>query len=56
MAEVRVHLPKPEVRGVGHIRYRCAACGVLMEPEDAVMIADRSYHPEHVPEEPADAR
>ena len=32
-----VNLPKPEVRGVGHVWYRCAECAELMEPEDAVV-------------------
>lgn len=43
-------LPKPELRGVGKILYRCASCGEMMEPEQAVLVADLSYHPEHVPE------
>lgn len=43
-------LPKPEIRGVGHVLYRCAACGEMMEPEQAVLVADLSYHPEHIPE------
>ena len=50
MTDVRVELPKPEIRGVGHILYRCAACGDLMEPELAVIVQDRSYHPDHSPE------
>ena len=45
-----VHLPKPEVRGVGHVLYRCADCGELMEPDGAVIVENRSYHPDHVPE------
>jgi hypothetical protein len=44
-------LPKPELRGVGHIRYRCADCGQLMEPEDAVIVQGQSYHVHHQPEE-----
>jgi hypothetical protein len=43
-------LPKPEVRGTGKVMYRCAACGELMEPEQAVIVADLSYHPDHTPE------
>ena len=43
-------LPKPEIRGVGHVQYRCATCGELMEPTDAVIVANLSYHPNHVPE------
>ena len=43
-------LPKPELRGVGKVQYRCAFCGELMEPEEAVMVADLSYHSDHVPE------
>jgi hypothetical protein len=45
-------LPKPEIHGEGHILYRCASCGELMEPTEAVIIADLSYHPEHAPEKP----
>ena len=44
-----VNLPKAEIRGVGHVWYRCADCGSLMEPEDAVVIEGKSYHPEHAP-------
>ena len=43
-------LPKPEVRGVGHVLYRCATCGEQMEPEDSVIVNDLSYHPDHAPE------
>lgn len=50
MAEIRVNLPKPELRGVGHVLYRCAHCRELMEPERAVIIAGHSYHPDHAPE------
>jgi DNA-directed RNA polymerase subunit RPC12/RpoP len=42
--------PKPEVRGVGKVLYRCADCGEQMEPEAAVIVAGNSYHPEHTPE------
>ena len=52
MTDIRVQLPKPEIKGVGHVRYRCASCGELMEPRDAVIVADRSYHPSHAPEDP----
>lgn len=52
MTDARVNLPRPEIKGVGHVRYRCAACGELMEPEDAVIVADRPYHPAHQPETP----
>ena len=48
-----VNLPKPEIRGVGHVWYRCAECAELMEPEDAVVIEGKSYHPEHAPTEVA---
>lgn len=43
-------LPKPEVRGVGAVLYRCADCGELLPPEAAVVIDGRSYHPDHAPE------
>lgn len=43
-------LPKPEIRGVGHVLYRCAECGELMEPTDAVICDGRSYHPDHAPD------
>ena len=43
-------LPKPEIRGEGHVLYRCTSCGELMEPTDAVIVAGRSYHPDHQPE------
>lgn len=43
-------LPKPEIRGIGRVQYRCADCGELMEPEAAVIVHDRSYHTEHAPE------
>lgn len=56
MADVRVALPKPEIKGIGHVLYRCAGCGELMEPTDAVIVADRSYHPAHLPENDTDAR
>jgi len=45
-------LPKPEVKGVGRVLYRCAACGEMMEPEASVIVANLSYHPEHTPENP----
>lgn len=50
------NVAKPEVKGVGEIRYRCAACGELMPPDDAVIVADQSYHPDHQPEEPENGR
>lgn len=43
-------LPKPKISGIGHVRYRCASCGALMEPEHAVFVGDRTYHPDHLPE------
>lgn len=49
-------LPKPEIRGTGHVRYRCAACDELMEPEEAVLVEGRSYHPHHAPQETDDGR
>ncbi len=51
MTNVRLALPKPEVRGVGHVLYRCAGCGETSEPETQVVIDGRSYHPEHTPKE-----
>lgn len=45
-------LPKPEIRGVGHVQYRCSFCEELMEPEDAVLVNGLAYHPDHKPEEP----
>ena len=56
MTDVRVDLPKPEIRGEGRVLYRCASCGEQMEPEDAVIRNDRSYHPEHAPREDPDGR
>lgn len=50
MAEAKALLPKPEIRGFGHVLYRCADCGELMEPDAAVVVENRSYHPDHVPE------
>jgi len=47
-------LPKPEIRGEGHVQYRCADCGELMEPEAAVIANDQSYHPEHAPKKGID--
>lgn len=44
-------IPRPEVRGVGHVTYRCDACGELVEPEAAVIRAGKSYHVEHTPED-----
>ena len=49
-------LPKPELRGVGHVLYRCAKCGELMEPAAAVIRDRKSYHIEHAPEEVTDGR
>ena len=49
-------LPKPEIRGEGRVRYRCADCDELMEPEDAVLVEGRSYHPDHAPQEIVDGR
>ena len=49
-------VPKPEVRGAGRVMYRCAACGELIEPEAAAIVADKSYHPEHAPETSTDGR
>lgn len=43
-------LPKPEIRGVGQVLYRCADCGEQMPPEAAVIVDGRSYHPDHAPE------
>ena len=53
MANVTV-LPKPEVNGVGLVRYRCSLCDELMDPADAVIVEDCSYHPEHAPKEDDD--
>lgn len=52
----KLELPKPEIRGVGHVLYRCASCNELMEPEESVVVADHSYHPDHTPETPTDGR
>jgi hypothetical protein len=49
-------MPRPKVQGTGTVRYRCAVCGDLMDPADAVIVADRSYHPEHAPKEDDDGR
>lgn len=49
-------LPKPEIRGVGRVLYRCATCGELMEPADAVIRDNRSYHPDHAPEDAPNGR
>jgi hypothetical protein len=46
----QTRLPKPEIRGEGRVLYRCADCGEMMEPEEAVIIADLSYHLDHTPE------
>lgn len=43
-------LPKPEVRGEGTVLYRCEDCGEMMEPKDAVIVNDLSYHLDHAPE------
>lgn len=50
MTDVRLDLPKPEIRGTGEVLYRCAACDALMAPTAAVIVADLSYHPDHAPE------
>ena len=52
MTDVRLPIPKPEVRGEGRVLYRCADCGELMEPDQSVIVADKSYHPDHAPESP----
>ena len=49
---IETRLPRPKVNGSGKVLYRCARCGDQMEPEAAVIVADKSYHPEHVPENP----
>lgn len=56
MTDARFAFPKPEVRGSGHVLYRCAACRELMEPDAAVIVADKSYHPAHAPEAPLNGR
>ena len=43
-------LPRPKVDGIGRVLYRCATCGEQMEPERAVIVNAKSYHPEHLPE------
>jgi hypothetical protein len=50
MTDSKVQLPKPEIRGVGHVRYRCAKCGEMMEPTEAVIVNQLSYHKDHAPE------
>ena len=52
MTDARATVPKPEVRGIGRVLYRCAECGELMEPTDAVIVNDKSYHLAHQPESP----
>lgn len=49
-------LPKPELRGVGHVLYRCAKCDELMEPDEAVVRDGKSYHIDHAPEVDNDGR
>lgn len=49
-------LPKPELRGSGTVRYRCRACGDLMDPAEAVVRDGHSWHPEHAPKEGHDGR
>lgn len=56
MSDVKIALPKPEMKGVGRIQYRCASCGELMDPEDSVIVTGRSYHPDHTPEDEPDGR
>lgn len=56
MTDVRVPLPKPEVKGEGRVQYRCAECGEMFDPEDGVIVADRSYHVPHAPQEPPNGR
>ena len=51
MTDAIFALPKPKLEGIGHILYRCADCGELMEPEEAVIVRDCSYHSEHTPED-----
>lgn len=48
----RTELPKPEIRGVGRVLYRCDRCGETMEPADSVIVDGKSYHPDHQPETP----
>lgn len=45
-----IDLPKAEIRGEGRIVYRCAECGDLMDPAEAVIVSGKSYHPDHQPE------
>jgi hypothetical protein len=54
--EHKLALPKPEIRGIGHVLYCCAECGEMMEPTAAVIVNDRSYHPHHAPEITTDGR
>jgi hypothetical protein len=47
-------IPKPEVRGVGAITYRCAACGgpttePVFVPPLPLTIETKTYHKEHAP-------
>lgn len=44
MTNVRLALPKPEVRGVGHVRYRCADCGGLDDPSLFDIRDGHSFH------------
>jgi hypothetical protein len=50
MTQAQVNLPKPEIRGIGHITYVCAMCWETMEPEDSVIVGDLSFHTDHAPE------
>lgn len=56
MSEIRVDLPKPEVRGTGAVMYRCTECGEMMDPVEAVIVAQQSYHLDHAPEAPDNGR
>lgn len=48
-------LPKPEIRGVGNVTYRCALCGEFIQgkpefyPPLPLTANTRTYHKEHVP-------
>lgn len=37
-------LPKPEIRGVGHVLYRCTDCGGQDDPSLFDIRDGRSYH------------
>lgn len=49
-------LPVAEVQGIGSVLYRCERCGEMMNPQESVIRDEKSYHPDHAPEENEDGR